>query len=260
LEPAGDLREHIAEACRVMAAYGLTENILGHVSARSAPGEILIRCRGPMEAGLAYTVAEDVHAVPLSGSRDLGRWRPPVELPIHTEIIRRQRDVSAVAHSHPPAIVTFSLLNRPLLPLYGAYDIPGARLAARGVPMWPRAALIATDRLAGDMADVLGNGSAVILRGHGLVTVGYGSPAAAVAQAVLTALALDALARHTLALLSAGGSPTAISDDDLATLPDLGAELNIDSMWRHVVRSAGRAAGPGPAARSAQPFAGGAPA
>jgi 3,4-dihydroxyphthalate decarboxylase len=42
-----------------MAAFGLVENILGHVSARVSAGELLIRCRGPHERGLAATTAAE---------------------------------------------------------------------------------------------------------------------------------------------------------------------------------------------------------
>lgn len=225
-----------------MAAVGLVENILGHVSARVDDDELLIRCRGPHEAGLAATTAADVHAVPLYGRRDLGTWRAPNELPIHTELMRRRADVTAVVHTHPPAVVAFSLLERPLVPIYGAYDIPGARLAADGVPIWPRAALIATDELAGAMADALGDRPALILRGHGMVTVGRGTPHHAVAEAVLFAQAIDSLARITLTVLSAGGEPSSISAEDLSALPDLGAGFNVAFMWAHALTRIGNAA------------------
>jgi 3,4-dihydroxyphthalate decarboxylase len=225
-----------------MVALGLVENILGHVSARVSPDELLIRCRGPREAGLAATVAADIHALPLHGHRDLGDWRAPNESPIHTAVLRRRPEVTAVVHAHPPAVVAFSLLDRPLLPIYGAYDIPGARLAAGGVPVWPRAALIATDELGESMADALGGRPAIVLRGHGLVTVATGPPEDAVAEAVLTAHAVDSLARHTLTVLQAGGEPVPISAEDLASLPDLGAGFNVQVMWRYALTRLGDAA------------------
>ena len=75
-----------------------------------------------------------------------------------------------------------------------------------------------------------------ILRGHGLVSVAEGPPETAVARAVLQAVAVDTLARTTLAILSAGGTPRPITDADLAGLPDLGGGFNVDTMWRHLVR------------------------
>jgi ribulose-5-phosphate 4-epimerase/fuculose-1-phosphate aldolase len=115
-----------------MAANGLVEHVLGHIGVRVSGGELLVRCRGPIESGLASTTPVDVKRVPLYGHRDLGAWSVPNELPIHRVPMRQRADVTAVVHAHPPAVVTWSLLDQPLVPLYGAYDIPGARLAADG--------------------------------------------------------------------------------------------------------------------------------
>jgi ribulose-5-phosphate 4-epimerase/fuculose-1-phosphate aldolase len=135
-------------------------------------------------------------------------------------------------------VVAHSLLDRPLLPLYGAYDIPGAALAAGGIPVWPRAALIRTDALAEEMAGTLGDRPVVVLRGHGLVSVAGGPAQTAVAQAVLQAVAVDTLARMTLRVLQAGGTPEPVSPADLAELPDLGAGFTVATMWRHLLRRA----------------------
>jgi ribulose-5-phosphate 4-epimerase/fuculose-1-phosphate aldolase len=229
------LTDSVAAACRVMAAVGLVEHVLGHISARVGADELVVRCRGPHEAGLAYTVGADVRRVDFAGHGDLDGWAVPNELPIHTEIMRRRPAVTAVVHAHPPAVVAATLLDEPLLPIYGAYDIPGARLAADGIPMWERSALINNAELAGAMADALGDRPVVLLRGHGLVSVAEGDPIRAVRQAVLQAYAVDTLARTTLTVRQAGGVPAAISAADLAALPDLGGGFNVDTMWHHLL-------------------------
>jgi ribulose-5-phosphate 4-epimerase/fuculose-1-phosphate aldolase len=231
-----ELSEAVAHACRVMADQGLVEHVLGHISARVSADELLVRCRGPLESGLAYTTAEDVRQVPIDGRRDLGAWTAPSELPIHTTVMRRRPAVTAVVHAHPPATVALSLIGVPLLPIYGAYDIPGARLAVDGVPTWERSALISTAPLAEEMVDAMGDRPVVVLRGHGLVSAAEGPPETAVATAVLQAVAVETLSRLTLAILSAGGTPRPISDADLASLPDLGAGFNVGTMWRHLSR------------------------
>jgi ribulose-5-phosphate 4-epimerase/fuculose-1-phosphate aldolase len=246
-----ELRETIATACRIMAECGLVEHVLGHISARVSAEALLVRCRGPEESGLAYTTAADIRLVPISGpgepggsklggselgGSELGAWTAPNELPIHTEVLRRRPDVTAVVHAHPPAVVAVSLLGVPLLPIYGAYDIPGARLAAAGIAGWPNSSLISTQPLAAQMADALGESPVVVLRGHGLVSVAPGPPETAVAQAVLQAVAVDTLARTTLEILRAGGTPAPISAAELAGLPDLGGGFNVETMWRHLRR------------------------
>jgi ribulose-5-phosphate 4-epimerase/fuculose-1-phosphate aldolase len=234
-----DLADLVATACRVLAECGLVEHVLGHISVRVPSGELLVRCRGPRESGLAFTTAEDIRVVP----DDLGEWTAPNELPIHTGMMRRRPAVTAVVHAHPPAVVRWSLLDTPLVPLYGAYDIPGARLAAGGIPVWGRSALVRTDELAGELAGAIGDRPVGILRGHGLVSVAEGEPATAVKLAVLQALAVDSLARTSLAVRAAGGRPSPIGPEDLAELPDLGGGFNVETMWRYLDR---RAATKGP--------------
>ena len=41
----------VALACRVLAQAGLAADVLGHVSVRVGPGELLIRCRARASPG-----------------------------------------------------------------------------------------------------------------------------------------------------------------------------------------------------------------
>ncbi|MBD0734216.1 aldolase [Streptomyces sp. CBMA29] len=239
-------------ACRVLAVTGLVEHILGHVSARVGTEALLVRGRGPNERGLAFTVADDVQRVGLDGAGDVPPgWKAPIELPIHTEVLRARPEVTAVVHAHPPAVVAASVAGLPWLPLVGAYDIPAARLAQGGIPVWPRSALVRRRDLAERMVAALGDRPVVVLRGHGLVAVATGDPADAVAAAVTAALAVDSLARMTLAVAATGAPPRPIPAEELAELPDLGAAFNVSAMWRHLEA---RALREGPAAPPSAPF------
>jgi ribulose-5-phosphate 4-epimerase/fuculose-1-phosphate aldolase len=224
------LRQEIADACRVMAARGLAEGYLGHVSVRIDDEHLLVRCRGPRERGLAHTEASDVRLVDLDGTGDLGdgAYRVPAELALHTEVLRSRPEVRCVVHAHPFAVVAADLAGHRIRPILGAYDIPGAHLAAGGVPVHPRSVLVRDRRLAAEMVASMGDRPVVVLRGHGLTAVGDG-PAAA----VLRAVSVDTLARMTLAVAGAGGVPVPIPDEDLAELPDLGSALNQEIAWRH---------------------------
>jgi ribulose-5-phosphate 4-epimerase/fuculose-1-phosphate aldolase len=235
-EQAGQLVEVIASACRIMADQGLVEHLLGHISVRAGDERLYLRCRGPREAGLARTTADDIQLLDFDGQGTAEGWSVPAELPIHAEVLRARTEVTAVVHAHPPALVAFSLLDTALLPVYGAYDIPGAGLAADGIPVWPRSALISTRGLAVAMVKALATHPVLVLRGHGLVSVAGGPPREAIAQAVLQAIAVERLARTMLTVLQAGGTPRPIDPDDLAALPDLGSAFTVDTMWRFLER------------------------
>lgn len=222
-------RRTIARACRILALQGLAEDVLGHVSVRFGPDKLLVRCRGPQERGLLFTTQDDVHLVPLDGAAELaGGYRVPSELPIHAEVLRRRREVQAVVHAHAPSVIIAELAGLRLRPVVGAYNIPAMSLALAGIPVYPRSVLIRRPELGAEMVAAMGDAPVCVLRGHGVTTTG-----ATIAEAVIRALNLEALARITVAVAQAGGQPAELPEQDVAELPDLGATLNEQHVWRH---------------------------
>jgi 3,4-dihydroxyphthalate decarboxylase len=238
-EEVARLKDQVAMACRVLAATGLSEHVLGHVSARLTDDTLLVRCRGPRERGLAFTTPDDVHRVSFDGTGAADGWSPPNELPLHVEPMRRHPAVTAVVHAHPPAVVAATVARLPWLPIVGSYDIPAARLAADGIPEWPRSALVRRAELAQELLDHMDPRPVCVLRGHGLLSVATGDPMTAVAAAVVQAFAVDSLARMMLRVASTGSELLPIPEADLAELPDLGGHLNVETMWRHLLTRCG---------------------
>jgi len=230
-----ELRREVALACRVLAHAGLVADVLGHVSVRVGEDALLVRCRGPQEKGLLFTTPDDIGLFRLNGSVALADgYAAPSELPIHAETMRARPEVAAVVHAHPPAIVTADLAGLKLRPVVGAYNIPAMAMARDGIPVYPRAVLVRTANLAAEMLAAMGSAPVCVLRGHGVTTTGSSVPAA-----VVRALNLDALAKVVLAAAQAGGHPADLPAADLAELPDLGAVLNTESVWRyHLARLA----------------------
>lgn len=221
------LRERVAVACRILARQGLAEGILGHVSVRIAADRLLIRCRGPAEEGLLFTSPEDVRLLGLDGMGELGEHSPPNELPLHLETLRCRPEVMAVVHAHPPAVVAADLAGVPLRPVLGAYNIPAAHLAARGIPVYERSVLIRRRDLAEEMLSAMGDESVCLLRGHGIITVG-----STLEEAVVRAITVDELARVCLDIARCGGTPETVPNEDFAELPDLGSAFNDALLWR----------------------------
>ncbi len=225
------MRTTVAVACRILAHQGLADDVLGHVSVRLDDDRILLRCRGPQDRGLLFTVADDIRVVGLDGHADSDRgYTLPSEMHIHTELYRARPDVRAVVHAHPREVMVADLARIELRQTFGAYNIPASRLARRGVPVYPRPVLISTTALGRAVAETVGDDGAAILRGHGIVTVG-----GSVEQATMLALDLVELARIATQVALLGGRPQALRDEDRAGLPDLGQAFNDLSRWRHHV-------------------------
>jgi L-fuculose-phosphate aldolase len=119
----------------------LTMEPSGHVSAR-VPGEerALIKARGPAETGLRFVTARDIITVDFSGKKVAGDdgLESPQEVFIHTWLYKTRPDVQCVVHVHPLTVVLFTICNKPLLPLFGAYDPSGLRLLVHGLAHYPR--------------------------------------------------------------------------------------------------------------------------
>jgi ribulose-5-phosphate 4-epimerase/fuculose-1-phosphate aldolase len=225
-------RALVAQGCRVASARGLVDGVLGHLSLRVDDDHLLIRCRSDTDTGVAFTRPSDIRLIGFDGTAgadgELDGYRVPNELPIHVETMLADPAFQAVAHLHPPAVVAADLAGIEIRPIYGAYDIPGARLARRGVPVYERAVLIRNSALGKEMVAAMRGAPVVICRGHGIT-----SAATTVPQAVLQAISLNELARMSLRVRAAGGALRDIDDSDWDDLPDLGLAFTADAAWRH---------------------------
>jgi ribulose-5-phosphate 4-epimerase/fuculose-1-phosphate aldolase len=236
-EGLAELRDRIALACRILAMEGAVDGVLGHVSVRAGPDRMLIRGRGRRDHGLLFTTHEDIRLVDFGGAGDDpgAGYAMANERPIHGETLRARPQVQAVVHAHPPAVLACGIAGLPLRPIFGAYNIPAMRLAADGIPVYPRSVLIRTPELAREMLDCMGDRPVCVLRGHGLTVTGD-----TLEQAVVRTLNVNILATATLAAAQAGHPAPDIPAEDIAELPDLGAAFNDLSVWRYYVAKAAR--------------------
>jgi ribulose-5-phosphate 4-epimerase/fuculose-1-phosphate aldolase len=210
-----ELREKVALSCRILALTGLLRDTLGHVSVRIPDSdELLVRCRGQEESGLLFTEEADIRRVSFEGKGpDLeGRYSPPGELPIHSEIFKARPEVGAVVHAHPPGAILCGLGQVDFRPILGAADSgQSLKLVVDGIPTYPRAVLIRTAELAAEMMEAMGNRTVCLLRGHGVTVTG-----ATVEEATVRAIAFESFCRLTWQLTLAGKTPPELSPEDIA--------------------------------------------
>jgi ribulose-5-phosphate 4-epimerase/fuculose-1-phosphate aldolase len=114
-----------------------------------------------------------------------GVGRIPNESTIYTEIFKARPDVNAIAHCHAPMCITLSMANKQI----GTMHMQSKQYAG-GIPMFPRPIFIIDEAEGGDLARTLGQSIAVVMRGHGIVTVG-----ATIKEACINALYLERTAK-----------------------------------------------------------------
>ncbi len=96
-----------------------------------------------------------------------GVGTPPRESVIYTEIFKARPDVVAAVHCHASTCVAMSLADTPV----SCVHMQSGRWGA-GVPIYPRPIYILDQDEGADMARVLGNANGMMIKGHGIVTVG----------------------------------------------------------------------------------------
>ena len=207
-----ELRSQVARAAQILGRLNLTREPAGHVSAR-VPGSdlILIKARGPGESPLSYVGPEGVITVDMSGKKVEGAddLASPNEVFIHTSLYRRRPELGSVLHIHPPTVVAFTIAGRPLLPVIGAYSPAALQILLDGLPTYPRSVLINSAERGEELAKMMGEARACLMRGHGITAVGRN-----VEESTLTAINLNELAEINFKA-SLLGTPQPIPDEDL---------------------------------------------
>src|SRR5574341_1270554 len=117
---------------------GVTKGAFGHVSAR-IPGtdRILIKSKGPNEAALEFTKEKYVITIDLTGTvlEASQGLEAPQETAMHLAVYKARPEVMSVIHTHPDWVVVLTACEKPLLPIYAAYNPPSMRLLLEGIPL-----------------------------------------------------------------------------------------------------------------------------
>jgi ribulose-5-phosphate 4-epimerase/fuculose-1-phosphate aldolase len=200
----------------------------GHVSARhpERPDRFLLaRSMAP-----ALVTEKDVLEFDLDGNPVIpGGPAPYLERFIHGEIYRKRPDVMSVVHSHSPSVVPFSVV--PGIKLQPVCHMCGF-LSAKGTPIFeirdfagPGSDLLITSgKLGAALADSLGEGSAVLMRGHGSTVV-----ASTLRQAVFRAVYTEVGARLQMEAMRLGPVIFLTEEETVGTTKTISAQY--DRSW-----------------------------
>jgi ribulose-5-phosphate 4-epimerase/fuculose-1-phosphate aldolase len=207
-ERIDDIKERVALGVCILAHQGVFPLALGHVSER-VPGEELIcilsgevHDRGGTLENIDSTA---IVVIDFDGKLVEGELGPPGERFIHTEIYRCRSEVRSVVHAHPPIAVALSAAGQEVLPITAR-----SVLFAPRVEIFPDHGQVENPRVGAEVAKALGQGCALVLRGHGSVTVGAG-----VEEACIRTLTLEETARQQW-IASSFGTPQPLQINEMA--------------------------------------------
>ena len=209
-------RVDLAAAYRLLAAYGWDDLVFTHVSAR-VPGPDEHFLINPYGLLFEEITASSLVKVDLAGTQLTDSPYPvnPAGFTIHSAIHEARPDVACVLHTHTRAGIAVSAQRAGLAPIsqqslfalssIGYHDYEGVALDADEKP-----------RLVAD----LGAATSLILRNHGLLTVGP-----SIADAFLAMYVLETACRIQVAAQAGGGELTMIDERILAGIRAQGEQV-----------------------------------
>ena len=167
-EAEWQVRVDLAACYRLMAEYGMTEMVANHISARvpGAEGQYLLNPYGMLfsEITASSLIRVDLDGTVLFNASDYGI--NPAGWVIHGCIHRARHDVDAIIHTHTIAGMAVSAMKCGLLPIAQSamrfLDIAYHEYEGIALRTDEQERLVAS----------LGDREAMILRNHGLLTVG----------------------------------------------------------------------------------------
>jgi L-ribulose-5-phosphate 4-epimerase len=199
MDTVGQVKKDVISACRILSQQKLVEGF-GHVSARLPDTDLfLITPR----ISLSLVNESDLLTLNLKGEVVEGSQAAPGEAWLHTAIMKAKPRVKAITRIHARVANIFSVTDRKLEPVHNH-----GSFFAGGVPVFSTPDLITTANLGNEVAQLLGDKPAILLRGNGQVTVGRTIP-----EAVMMAIYLEEAAEILYGAIQIG-KPIALTVDE----------------------------------------------
>ncbi len=201
------LKEEVTRLNLELPANNLVAWTSGNVSARDPEtGLILIK-----PSGVPYSKLKpgDIVVLGLNGKVIEGKLKPSSDTASHLYIYRHREDVFGVVHTHSRYATAFAAVGMPIpCVLTAIADEFGGPIPCGGF------ALIGDEEIGKVVVESIGKSPAVLLKNHGVFTIGK-TAEAAVKAAVMTE---DVAATVWMALQL--GKPDEISAENIANLHD----------------------------------------
>ena len=159
---SGLIKSILVKYSRLAHERGLTAAFGGNLSVLFN-GKIFIKATG---AVMEVMTDQQVAVIDMNG-KQLSAVRPSSEWRLHLFIYRERKDIRAIAHLHPPYSIVASTILKDELPVI----TPEAEIYLRKIPV-AEFKPAGSEELAREVAKYIKNYDAVLMKRHGIVTVG----------------------------------------------------------------------------------------
>lgn len=159
------LKNDVCRANKELVKNGLVKWTSGNVSARdSETGYIVIKPSGVLFDDLK---PEDMIVVNLNGDVVEGELKPSVDTISHLVVYRNRSDVNSIVHTHSPYATSFAIVGEPLQ----IYTTTAAAVFGGDIPV-SDFVTIGNDEIGNEIANKIGHNKAILIRNHGVFTIG----------------------------------------------------------------------------------------
>ncbi len=161
-------KSSVAKTARRISSMGLVSGTSGNVSKviASPDGQALMAIT-PMALPYELMNADDVVVVDFDAEPVEGDGTPSSESLLHLAIYRARPEIGAVIHTHSVYASSLAVAGKELPPI-----IDEATITLGGAVQVSEYAFSASENLATNVCDALGERKAALIRNHGLVGVG----------------------------------------------------------------------------------------
>ena len=210
-ESIAEVKSDFITALRIISHEGLSD-AFAHLSARTDGGDAMLFM--PRKSP-ALVNASELFVVDFE--------KPVPQSSIHQAIYKSRGDVKAVFHFHSPAVILLSVIGQTIRPMHNY-----SAIFYEGVPLYTGTGQVESPARAAEMAKLLGDAKALILRGHGAVVVGQ-----SIREVCMHAVYLEESARLQTEAMKLG-TPMFVERDDAERIAKRTFKpASTDRAWEH---------------------------
>jgi L-ribulose-5-phosphate 4-epimerase len=197
------LREEVWRCNLELPKNGLVKMTSGNVSGRDPETHLVVI----KPSGIAYEdlSPQNMVIVDLDGVIIEGDLIPSIDTASHLYVYRNRPDVFGMVHTHSPYATSFAVLNQPI-----PMCVTTAGLVGKSIPLGGYVPPVGAEDIGREILRVIGDSLAVIMRSHGVFTIGRSA-----SQATRVAVEVEEIAKIAhLAMLR--GTPIELTEEQVA--------------------------------------------